>query len=47
VALRQPFQRQVDAVEQGFGAELGGLLPWQIASTMAGATKARRERRST
>jgi hypothetical protein len=26
VALRRPFQRQVNAVEQGFGAELGGLL---------------------
>ena len=27
IALRRPFQRQVDAVEQGLGAELGGLLP--------------------
>jgi hypothetical protein len=26
VGLRRPFQRQVDTVEQGFGAELGGLL---------------------
>jgi hypothetical protein len=27
IALRRPFQRQVDAVEQGLDAELGGLLP--------------------
>jgi hypothetical protein len=25
--LRRPFQRQVNAIEQGFGAELSGLLP--------------------
>jgi hypothetical protein len=30
--LRRPFQRQVDAVEQGLGAELGGLLPDRIGS---------------